>query len=103
MQRFFGFVGHLVGAMLKGFFCTGMTAALACAVALYLTEPQRQLTMATALAFGLAIALLAGMLGAAVALIYQLSHLDTLRHAARQYSDRRAGRAPARAGSLAHR
>jgi putative exporter of polyketide antibiotics len=103
MQRFFGCVGHLVGAMLKGFFFTGMAAASVCAVALSLTEPQRQMTMATSLAFGLAIALLAGMLGAAVALIYHLSHLDTLRHAARQYNDRRAGQAQARAGSLAHR
>jgi putative exporter of polyketide antibiotics len=103
MRRFFGFVGHLVGAMLKGFFFTGLAAAVACAVALYLTEPQHQMTLDTSLAFGLAIALLAGMLGAAVALIYHLSHLDTLHHAARQYSDRRAGQAQARAGSLAHR
>jgi putative exporter of polyketide antibiotics len=88
MHRFFGFVGHLVGAMLKGFLFTGMAAALVCAVALFLTEPQLQVTMDTSVAFGLAIALLAGMLGAAVALLYQLSHLDTLRHAARQYTER---------------
>jgi putative exporter of polyketide antibiotics len=103
MQRFFGFVGHLVSAMLKGFFFTGMAAALVCAVALSLTEPNHQLTLDTSLAFGLAIAVLAGMLGAAVALIYHLSHLHTLRHAARQYRERRAGQAQARVGSLAHR
>ncbi len=38
MHRIFGFIGHLVGAMLKGFFFTGMAAALVCAVALFLTE-----------------------------------------------------------------
>ncbi len=103
MHRFFGFVGHLVGAMLKGFFFTGMAAALVCAVALVLTEPNHHMTMDTSLAFGLVIAVLAGMLGAAVALIYHLSHLHTLRHAARQYSERRAGQAQARADSLARR
>jgi hypothetical protein len=103
MQRFFGFVGHLVCAMLKGFVFTGMAATLACAVALYLAEPPHQMTLVTALAFGLAITLLAGMLGAAVALIYHLSHLDTLHHAAQRYSERRSGQVQARAGSLAHR
>jgi putative exporter of polyketide antibiotics len=101
MQRFFGFVGHLVGAMLKGFFFTGIAAALVCAVTLFLTEPTHQLTLDTSLAFGLAIALLGGMLGAAVALIYHLSHLHTLRHAAQEYSERRAGQAQAQPGSLA--
>jgi len=99
MQRFFGFVGHLVGAMLKGFFFTGMAAAIVCAVALIVTEPQHQVTLDTSLAFGLVIALLAGVLGAAVALIYHLSHLDTLHHATRHYSDRRAGKLGTRAGS----
>jgi putative exporter of polyketide antibiotics len=103
MQRFVGFVGHLVGAMLKGFFFTGMAAALVSAVALVLREPNHQMTLETSLAFGLAIALLAGMLGAAAALFYHLSHLDTLRHAAQRYSERRAGQAQARGGSLARR
>jgi putative exporter of polyketide antibiotics len=89
--------------MLKGFFFTGIAAAIVCAVALFLTEPSHQLTLDTSLAFGLVIALLAGMLGAAVALIYHLSHLHTLRHAARQYSERRSGQAHARSGSLARR
>ena len=103
MQQFFGFVGHLVRAMLKGFFFTGMAAALVCAVTLVLTQPQHQMTLDTSLVFGLVIAFLAGMLGAAVALIYHLSHLHTLRHAAQRYGERRSGQAPARAGSLARR
>jgi hypothetical protein len=42
------------------------------------------------MAFGLVIALLAGIVGAAVALIYHLSHLDGLHHAAQRYSAMRA-------------
>jgi hypothetical protein len=38
------------------------------------------------------IALLAGTLGAAVALIYHLSHLESLHHAAQHLSALRAGR-----------
>ena len=34
-------------------------------------------------------ALLAGILGAAVALIYHLSHLDSLQHTVRHYGERR--------------
>jgi|GEM_PF-1734385 len=103
MQQFFGFVGHLVSAMLKGFFFTGIAAGLVCAVALFLTEPKHQVSLDTSLAFGLVIALLAGMLGAAVALIYHLSHLYTLRHAAQRYNESRSSQAEARAGSLARR
>jgi putative exporter of polyketide antibiotics len=103
MQRFFEFVGHLVRAMLKGFFFTGMAAAAVCAAVLFVTEPNHKMTLDTSLAFGLVIALLAGMLGAAVALLYRLSHLYTLRHAAQQYSERRSGQARARAGSLERR
>jgi hypothetical protein len=99
MQRIVGFVVHLVGAMLKGFFFTGVAAAIVCAVALLLTEPNHQVTLDTSLAFGLVIAFLAGILGAAVALIYHLSHLDTLHHAARQYSERRSGKVRTRVGS----
>jgi hypothetical protein len=91
MRRIIGFVGHLVGAMLKGFFFTGVAAAIVCAVVLFLTEPHHQVTLDTSLAFGLVIAFLAGILGAAVALIYHLSHLDALHHAAQHYSERRSG------------
>jgi putative exporter of polyketide antibiotics len=103
MLRIVGFVGHLVGAMLKGFFFTGMAAAIVCAGVLFLTEPNHQVTLDTSLVFGLAIAFLAGILGAAVALIYHLSHLDTLHHAAKQYSERRSAQPRARAGSLERR
>jgi hypothetical protein len=103
MRGIVGFLGHLVGAMLKGFFFTGMAAAIVCAAVLVLTEPQHQVTLDTSLAFGLVIALLAGVVGAAVALIYHLSHLDTLHHAARRYGDRRSGSPRTRAGSLERR
>ena len=90
MQRVFGFVAHLIAAMLKGFLFTGAVAALVCATVLVLTEPNHQVTFDTAMAFGLVIALLAGIVGAAIALIYHLSHLDSLHHAAQRYSERRA-------------
>jgi putative exporter of polyketide antibiotics len=90
MQRIVGFVVHLVGAMLKGFFFTGVAAAIVCAVVLFLTEPNHQVTLDTSMVFGLTIALLAGILGAAVALIYHLSHLDSLHHTMRHYGERRA-------------
>jgi hypothetical protein len=89
MRQIIGFVGHLLGAMLKGFFFTGMAAAIVCAAALVLTEPNHQVTVDTSLAFGLVIVVLAGALGAAVALIYHLSHLNTIHHAAQRYSARR--------------
>ena len=99
MQRIVGFVGHLVGAMLKGFFFTGMAAAIVCTVALVLTEPQHQVTLDTSLAFGLVIAFLAGIVGAAVALIYHLSHLDTIRHAAQHFGERRSAKVRTPTGS----
>ncbi len=76
--------------MLKGFFFTGLVAAVVCAVVLFVTEPNHQVTLDTSLAFGLVIAFLAGVLGAAVALIYHLSHLDSLHHTVQHYSERRA-------------
>ena len=39
MQRVFGFIGHLISAMLKGFFFAGVAAAILCAVVLFVTEP----------------------------------------------------------------
>jgi putative exporter of polyketide antibiotics len=103
MQRIVGFVAHLVGAMLKGFFFTGMAAAIVCVVALVLTEPNHQVTLDTSLAFGLVIVVLAGVLGAAVALIYHLSHLDTLHHAARYFGERHASQPRAHSSSPARR
>ncbi len=90
MQRVFGFIGHLVGAMLKGFFFTGVAAAILCAVVLYVTEPNHRVTLDTSMVFGMTIALLAGIIGAAVALIYHLSHLDSLHHTVRHYGEMRA-------------
>lgn len=90
MRRVFGFIGHLVGAMVKGFFYTAFVAALLCAAALFFAEPNHRLAVDTSTAFGLVIALLAGVVGAAVALIYHLSHLDSLHHAARRYSEMQA-------------
>jgi putative exporter of polyketide antibiotics len=90
MKTVLGLIGHLVSAMLKGFFFTGVAAAIVCAVVLFLTEPNHQVTLNTSMVFGLAIALLAGILGAAVALIYHLSHLDSLHHMVRHYGGRRA-------------
>jgi hypothetical protein len=86
--------------MLKGFFFTGMVAALVCAVILYVTEPHHQVAFDTAAAFTLTIAFLAGGLGAAVALTYHLALLDALHHGAQHYSEQRAAQRQQR--SAAH-
>jgi len=90
MKRVMAFVWHVISAMLKGFFYAGFAAATACAVVLFITEPNHQLSVDTSALFSLAIALLAGTLGAAVALIYHLSHLDGIHHSLQQYSEQRA-------------
>jgi uncharacterized membrane protein YccC len=90
MQGIFSFIRHLFGAMLKGFFFTGLGAAVLCAVVLFVTEPNHQLTLDTSAVFSLVIAFLAGVLGAAVALIYHLSHLDGIHHTVQHYSEMRA-------------
>jgi putative exporter of polyketide antibiotics len=59
MKNVLGFIGHLISAMLKGFFFTGVAAAIVCAVVLFLTEPNHQVTLDTSMVFGLTIALLA--------------------------------------------
>src|SRR4029453_12203458 len=92
MGRMLAFIAHLFWAMLKGFFFTGLVAAVICAVVLFITAPNHQITVDTTLVFSLVIALLAGVLGAAVALIYHLSHLDSLHHAVQHLSEVRAGR-----------
>jgi putative exporter of polyketide antibiotics len=89
MRRVLGFVGHLVSAMIKGFFFTGVAAAILCAVVLYVTEPNHHVQLDTSLVFGMTIALLAGIIGAAMALIYHLSHLDSLHHTVRHYGEMR--------------
>ena len=92
MQGIFSFIAHLFWAMLKGFFFTGLVAAVICAVVLFMTEPNHQITVDTTLVFSLVIALLASVLGAAVALIYHLSHLDSVHHTVQRYSEQHAAR-----------
>jgi len=92
MRSILSFIKRLVGAMVKGFLYTGVVAAVLCAVVLFVMAPDHQVTLDTSAAFALVIALLAGTLGAAVALIYHLSHLDSLHHAVQHLSAQRAGR-----------
>jgi len=92
MRSILSFIKRLVGAMFKGFLYTGVVAAILCAVVLFVMAPGHQVTLDTSAAFALVIALLAGALGAAVALIYHLSHLDSLHHAVQHLSAQRAGR-----------
>jgi uncharacterized membrane protein YccC len=90
MSGMLAFIKHLFGAMLKGFFYTGIAAAILCAVVLFVTEPNHQLTLDVPAVFALVISALAAILGAAVALIYHLSHLDGIHHTVQHYSETRA-------------
>ena len=81
--------------ILKGFFFTGVAAALVCAAVPFLTEPNYQVTVDTSMVFSLIIALLTGIVGVALALIYHLSYRDALHHAARHYSETRTQPEPA--------
>jgi lysylphosphatidylglycerol synthetase-like protein (DUF2156 family) len=92
MRSIWSFTKHLVGAMFKGFVYTGIAAAILCAVVLFVMAPGHQVTLDTSAAFAIVIALLAGVLGAAVALIYHLSHLDGIHHAVQHVSELRASR-----------
>jgi hypothetical protein len=80
--------------ILKGFFFAGVAAALVCAAVFFLTEPNYQVTVDTSMVFSLIIALLTGIVGAALALLYHLSYLDALHYAARHYSETRTQREP---------
>lgn len=91
MRSILSFIKRLLGAMVKGFFFTGLAAAILCAVVLFAMAPGHEVTLDTSAVFALVIALLAGTLGAAVALIYYLSHLDGLHHAVQHLSELRAG------------
>jgi hypothetical protein len=84
------FIAHLFWAMLKGFFFIGLVAAVICALVLFITEPNHQPTLDTSMIFALVIAFLAGIVGAAVALISHLSHLDGIHHTVKHYSEMRA-------------
>jgi hypothetical protein len=91
MRSILNFIKRLVGAMVKGFVYTGLAAAILCAVVLFIMAPGHQVTLNTSAIFALVIALLAGALGAAVALIYHLSHLDSIHHAVQHMSALHAG------------
>jgi hypothetical protein len=90
MRSILSFIKRLVGAMFKGFVFTGIAAAILCAVVLIAMAPGHHVTLDTSAVFAIVIALLAGVLGAAVALIYHLSHLDALHHAVQHMSEMRA-------------
>lgn len=90
MSGILAFIRHLFGAMLKGFVFTGIAAAILCGVVLFVTEPHHQLTLDTSAVFSLVSVFLAAVLGAAVALIYHLSHLDGIHHTVQHYSETRA-------------
>jgi hypothetical protein len=93
MTAIFRFTGHVLGAMLKGCAVTGLVVGLLCFAVLFLTAPGHQLTLNISAVFAIVIAALAAVLGAAVALIYHLSHLEEVHHAVRRYSaGRRAQR-----------
>jgi hypothetical protein len=89
MRSILRFMKRLVGAMVKGVLYTGLVAAILCAVVLFVMAPGHQVTLDPSTLFALVIALLAGTLGAAVALIYHLSHLDGLHHAVPHLSAQR--------------
>jgi lysylphosphatidylglycerol synthetase-like protein (DUF2156 family) len=90
ISNILSFIKHLFGAMVKGFLYAGIAAATLCAVVLFVMEPGHQVTLDTSAVFALVIALLAGVLGASVALIYHLSHLDGIHHAVQHKSELRA-------------
>lgn len=90
MKGIVGFTKHLFGAMLKGFFFTGLIVGIVCAGVLYATEPGHHMTMDVSATFGIVLTGLAAVLGAAVALIYHLAHLDGIHHGIQRFSDARA-------------
>lgn len=92
MKGILGFTWHVLGAMLKGFFFTGIVVGMLCAVALFVTAPNHHPALDVSAAFALVISGLAAVLGAAVALIYHLGHLDAIHHAAQRYGEQRAAR-----------
>jgi hypothetical protein len=93
----FQFVAHVFWAMVKGFVFTGIVAAILCFGALFATAPGHHLTWDVSAVFALVIAGLAAILGAAVALIYHLSHIEEITHALqRRAANREAQRQPSR-------
>jgi hypothetical protein len=76
--------------MVKGFVFTGIVAAGISLVALMVASPSHQLTLGLSAGFAATATVLAALLGAAVALIYHLSHLGDVRHAIQRSSASRA-------------
>jgi len=75
------YLEHLVWATIKGFVVGGVLAAVVCFGALYVAAPNHSLTAGLSTTFAGVIVLLTALLGAAVALIYRLSHIGELSHA----------------------
>jgi hypothetical protein len=89
MRAIFRFVGHTVSAMVKGFFFTGIAAAIISFGVLLLASPGHHLVRGIDTAFAIAISVLAALLGSAVALVYRLSHIGEARHAIQHYTESR--------------
>ena len=90
MKAISQFIRHTLSAMVKGFAYTGIVAAIISLVALLAVSPGHHLTMDLSAAFAAIASVLAALLGAAVALIYHLSHLGDVHHAIQRYSASRA-------------
>lgn len=84
MKTIARYLEHLVWSTIKGFVVGGALAALVCFGALYLTAPAHSLTAGLSTTFAAIIVLLTALLGAAIALIYRLSHIGELSHAVKQ-------------------
>jgi hypothetical protein len=83
MRAVLRFTGHVLWAMVKGFVFTGVVAALICAAVLFTASPTHHLTLDLSAVFAIVISVLAVTLGATVALIYHLSHLEEVTQAIR--------------------
>jgi putative flippase GtrA len=86
MRAIFRFVEHTLAAMVKGFFFTGIAAAIVSFLILVLATPGHHLVMSLATVFAIVLSVLAAILGSAVALIYRLSHISEARHAIQRYT-----------------
>jgi hypothetical protein len=90
MRAIFSFVGHTISAMVKGFFLTGIAAAIISFGVLLFASHGHHLVMGIDTAFAITISVLAALLGSAVALVYRLSHIGDARHVIQSYTESRA-------------
>lgn len=88
MSTIFSFIKHTVSAMIKGFFITGIVAAVVCFGVLLLISPTHSLANGLTTVFAGVIAVLAAFLGSAVALIYHLSHIEEISHSIKRAHER---------------